>query len=139
MDGEESNKSKNQINKKMENKDLDIEYKEKRNRSLIFSNKIKKYCKENNILLNKEISGLTGEGVFQLCETVINILFNDIKNMEDDAKDFDVSLSFYKNIENDLNISSSGKSYHSDDYKKQINKINRKRKVYFCCFRCTIF
>ena len=139
MDGEEDNKSKNQDNKILDNEDLDKEYKEKRNRSLILSNKIKKYCKENNIVLNKEISGLTGEGVFQLCENVINILFNDIRSMEDEAKDFDVSLSFYKNIESDLNISSSGKSYHSDDYKKEINKINRKRKVFFCCFRCSIF
>ena len=136
---EESNKKENELDKMIENEDISIEYKEKRNKSLILSNKIKKFCNEKNIALHKEISGLTGEGVFQLLENVINLLFNDIKNMEYDAKKIDNSLSFYKNNETELNISFSGRSYHSKDYKKEIAKINKKRKVYFCCYRCSIF
>ena len=135
-ENEENNIIKNNVKDNDEN---NIGFTDKRNKSITFSNKIKKYCKEKKIVLHKEISGLTGEGVMQLCENIISLLFNDIKNMEENAKEFDVNLSFYKNIETELNLSSAGQSYHSDDYKKEINKINKKRNGFFWCFRCSIF
>ena len=103
-----------------------------------FDMKVIDYCKEKNIILENEISGMTGEGVMQLFEDVIKLLFNDIENMEEDVKEFDISLSFYKSIEKDLNISSSGQSYHSNEYRKEINKINKKNSC-CCCTRCSIF
>ena len=102
-----------------------------------FNEKVKSYCKRKNII-NREISGLNGDGVMELFEEVINLLYNDITNLEEDAKEFDVSYSFYKNIESELNLSNTGQSYHSNEYKKEINKINKKRSVYFCCYRCEI-
>ena len=97
--------------------------------------KIEKFCEEKK-LLHKEISGLTGEGVMELFEEIILILYKDINNMQEDGKGLDIT-SLSKNIENELNLSSR-QSYHSDDYKKEINKINKKRK-FLCCYRCNIF
>ena len=105
---------------------------------LNLENKIQKYCDEKKITLNKEISGLNGEGVMELFEETIKLLYVDIINMEEDGKEFDTSYSFYKNIETELNLSSTGQSYHSNEYKKEIYKINKKR-CCFCCPRCVIF
>ena len=116
----------------------DNEKEESKKNLLNLENKIQKYCDEKKITLNKEISGLNGEGVIELFEETVKLLFVDIINMEEDGREFDTSVSFYKNIETELNLSSPGKSYHSNEYKKEINKINKKR----CCFicpRCMIF
>jgi len=122
-----------------ENDENEKEEKEGSKKNLInFENKVKNYCKEKKILLNKEISGLNGEGVMELFEEAIKLLYNDITNLEEDAKEFDTSLSFSKNIEDELNLSSTGQSYHSNEYKKEIIKINKKR-ICFCCPRCVIF
>ena len=122
-----------------ENDENEKEEKEENKKNLInLENKVKIYCKEKKILLNKEISGLNGEGVMELFEEAIKLLYNDITNLEEDAKEFDTSLSFSKNIEDELNLSSTGQSYHSNEYKKEIIKINKKR-ICFCCPRCVIF
>ena len=122
-----------------ENDENEKEEKEGSKKNLInFENKVKNFCKEKKILLNKEISGLNGEGVMELFEEAIKLLYNDITNLEEDAKEFDTSLSFSKNIEDELNLSSTGQSYHSNEYKKEIIKINKKR-ICFCCPRCVIF
>ena len=123
-----------------ENEEIEeIKENEKNKENLINSNeKIENYCKEKNIILNKEISGLNGDGVMELFEEITILLYNDITNFEEDAKEFDVSLSFYKNIENELNLSNTGQSYYNDEYKKEINKINKKKRAYFCCYKCEI-
>ena len=122
-----------------ENDENEKEEKEGSKKNLInFENKVKNFCKEKKILLYKEISGLNGEGVMELFEEAIKLLYNDITNLEEDAKEFDTSLSFSKNIEDELNLSSTGQSYHSNEYKKEIIKINKKR-ICFCCPRCVIF
>ena len=122
-----------------ENDENEKEEKEENKKNLInLENKVKIYCKEKKILLNKEISGLNGEGVRELFEEAIKLLYNDITNLEEDAKEFDTSLFFSKNIEDELNLSSTGQSYHSNEYKKEIIKINKKR-ICFCCPRCVIF
>jgi len=116
----------------------DNEKEESKKNLLNLENKIQKYCDEKKITLNKEISGLNGEGVTELFEETVKLLFVDIINMEEDGREFDTSVSFYKNIETELNLSSTGQSYHSNEYKKEIYKINKKR----CCFicpRCMIF
>ena len=147
---EDDNSLKNGKNKTFEdkiNEDKGREHKEKENKEnednknifLSLNDKIKAYCKEKKIILNKEISGLNGEGVKELFEDVIKILYFDIKNMENDAKVFDVGLNYYKDVENEINLSTKENSYHSDEYKKEINRINKKRKVYLCCYRCSIF
>jgi len=122
-----------------ENDESDEIQKEENKKDLInLENKVKNYCKEKKILLNKEISGLNGEGVMELFDEAIKLLYNDITNMDEDVKEFDISESFYKNIEDELNLSSTGQSYHSNEYKKEIKKINKKR-ICFCCPRCEIF
>ena len=90
-------------------------------------------------MLYKEISGLNGEGVKELFEEAIKLLLFDIKNIHEDKKLFDIPLSAYKSIENEINLSAEEKSYHSDEYKKEINRINKKRRFCLCCYRCTIF
>lgn len=130
--------------KEVKNDDNNIEEKDKENyeneetkkKLLNLEKKIENYCKEKKIL-NKEISGISGEGIKELFEELIIILYNDIRNFEIENKEFDVSISFSKSIENELNLSSSGRSYHSEDYKKEITKINKKRNGY-CCIRCNI-
>ena len=72
----------------------------------------------------------------ELFEEVVLILYKDINNLQEDGKELNIT-SLSKNIENELNLSSR-QSYHSDDYKKEINKINKKRK-FVCCYRCNIF
>ncbi len=104
-----------------------------------FDIKVNDYYKEKKFFFKNEISGITGEGVIQLFENIIILLFNDIKNLEEDVKEFDISFSFYKNLEQELNISSAGQSYHSNEYKKEIKKINKRRRFSLCCFRCSIF
>ena len=122
-----------------ENEKEEKEEKEENKKNLLnLENKVKNYCKEKKIFLNKEISGLNGEGVMELFEEAIKLLYHDITNMEEDAKEFGSSLSFYKNIEDELNLSPTEQSYHSNEYEKEINKINKK-KTYFCCARCEIF
>ena len=116
----------------------DNEKEESKKNLLNLENKIQKYCDEKKITLNKEISGLNGEGVMELFEETIKLLYADVINMEEDGREFDTSVSFYKNIETELNLSSTGQSYHSNEYKKEINKINKKR-CCFCCPRCVIF
>ena len=102
---------------------------------LTLEQKIEKFCREKKIL-HKEISGLSGEGVMELFEEIVLILYKDINNLQEDGKELDIT-SLSKNIEKELNLSSR-QSYHSDDYKKEINKINKKRK-FLCCYRCNIF
>ena len=135
------------IHEEDENKENDENYekekeeqgeKEDKNNLINLENKVKNYCKEKNILLNKEISGLNGEGVNELFDEAIKLLYNDIINLEEDSKEFDSSLFFYKNIEDELNLNSPEQSYHSNEYKKKINKINKKS-LWFCCPRCEIF
>lgn len=87
----------------------------------------------------KEISGVRGEGVKELFEDTLKLLFFDVNNMENDNKMFDVSLSYYKSLENEINLSYQEKSYHNKEYKKEIKKINKKRRANFCCLNCTIF
>ena len=72
----------------------------------------------------------------ELFEEIVLILYKDINNLQEDGKELDIT-SLSKNIEKELNLSSR-QSYHSDDYKKEINKINKKRK-FLCCYRCNIF
>ena len=133
---EDENKENDENN---ENEKEEKEENEEGKRNLInFENKVQNYCKIKNILLKKEISGLNGEGVIELFEEAIKLLYNDITNLEEDAKEYDTSLSFYKNIEDELDLNSSGQSYHSNEYKKEIDKINKKR-ICFCCPRCEIF
>jgi GTPase SAR1 family protein len=128
------------IHEEDENKENDEnnEKEEKEENIINLENKVQNYCKIKNILLKKEISGLNGEGVIELFEEAIKLLYNDITNLEEDAKEYDTSLSFYKNIEDELNLNSSGQSYHSREYKKEIDKINKKRICFFCP-RCEIF
>ena len=133
------NENKEKENKESENKESENKENENNRKSLILSDKIKTYCKEKKIMLYKEISGLSGEGVKELFEDVIKLLLFDITNIKEDKKPFDVPLSAYKGIENEINLSSDEKSYHSDEYKKEINRINKKRRVHLCCYRCTIF
>ena len=122
----------------IEEKDKESTEEEENKRKILnFEKKIENYCKEKKIL-NKEISGISGEGIKELFEDIIIILYSDIQNFEIENKEFDVSLSFCKNLETELNLSSSGRSYHSKDYKKEVNKINKKRSG-FCCIRCIIF
>ena len=102
---------------------------------LTLEQKIEKFCRDKKIL-HREISGLSGEGVMELFEEVVLILYKDINNLQEDGKELDIT-SLSKNIEKELNLSSR-QSYHSDDYKKEINKINKKRK-FLCCYRCNIF
>lgn len=135
---EDENKKQEGNKKKQKDEIMDNQNNESRQSLLNLDEKINNYYKDKDIILKNEISGLTGEGVMQLLEESINILFNDIKSMEEDAKEFDVSLSFSRNIENELNFSSSGQSYHSNEYKKEVNKINKKRRVFLCCHRCSI-
>lgn len=124
-----------------ENKENDESEKgdESKKSLLIVDNKVQNYCKGKKIVHLNDISGLSGEGVMELFEKTINILYSEITNMEEGAKEFDVSMSFDKNIENELNLSSTGQSYHSNEYKKEIDKINKKRKICLCCYKCTIF
>ena len=91
------------IHEEDENKENDENYekekeeqgeKEDKNNLIILENKVKNYCKEKNILLNKEISGLNGEGVIELFDEAIKLLYNDIINLEEDSKEFDSSLFF---------------------------------------------
>ena len=135
---EDENKKQEGNKEKQKDEIMDNQNNESRQSLLNLDEKINNYYKDKDIILKNEISGLTGEGVMQLLEESINILFNDIKSMEEDAKEFDVSLSFSRNIENELNFSSSGQSYHSNEYKKEVNKINKKRRVFLCCHRCSI-
>ena len=122
----------------IEEKDKESTEEEENKRKILnFEKKIENYCKEKKIL-NKEISGISGEGIKELFEDIIIILYSDIQNFEIENKEFDVSLSFCKNLETELNLSSSGRSYHSKDYKKEVNKINKTRSG-FCCIRCIIF
>ena len=72
----------------------------------------------------------------ELFEEIILILYKDINNLQENGKELDI-ISLSKNIEKELNLSSR-QSYHSNDYKKEINKINKKR-CCFCCPRCVIF
>lgn len=124
-----------------ENKENDESEKgdESKKSLLMVDNKVQNYCKGKKIVYLNDISGLSGEGVMELFEKTINILYSEITNMEEGAKEFDVSMSFDKNIENELNLSSTGQSYHSNEYKKEIDKINKKRKICLCCYKCTIF
>ena len=126
---------------KEENNIIEDENKENENnkRNLSLSFKIKTYCKENKIMLNKEISGLSGEGVKELFEDAIKLLLFDIQIIKEDNKVFNGPLSEFKGIENDINLSSQIKSYYNEEYKKEIKRINKKRKVYLCCYRCAIF
>lgn len=135
---EDENKKQEGNKEKQKDEIMDNQNNESRQSLLNLDEKINNYYKDKDIILKNEISGLTGEGVMQLLEESINILFNDIKSMEEDAKEFDVSLSFSQNIEKELNFSSSGQSYHSNEYKKEVNKINKKRRVFLCCHRCSI-
>ena len=135
----ENKDNENKDNEKKDNENNENRENEKNKKYLNLSDKIKNYCKEKNIMLYKEISGLSGEGVKDLFEDAIKLLLFDISNIKEDKKPFDVSLSAYKGIEDEFNLSTDKKSYHSDEYKKEINRINKKRKVYLCCYRCTIF
>ena len=66
----------------------------------------------------KEISGVRGEGVKELFEDTLKLLFFDVNNMENDNKMFDVSLSYYKNLVLEINLSYQEKSYHNKEYKQ---------------------
>ena len=138
FNNKEIKNSENKDNKENKEDKEDKENKEgKEDEQLLnFGQKIEKFCKEKKIL-HKEISGLTGEGVMELLEEIVLILFKDIKTIQEDEKQLSNTASFSKNIENELNLSTR-QSYHSDDYMKEINKINKRRK-FLCCYSCNIF
>ena len=137
---DKENKENNENKEDKENKENNKNKEDKEDKEdeplLNLDQKIEKFCKEKKIM-HWEISGYSGEGVMELFEEIVYILFKDIKTIQEDEKQLNDTSSFSKNIENELNLSSR-QSYHSDDYKKEINKINKKRKI-LCCYRCNIF
>ena len=85
---EEIDNKKDDDNKEEKDKE-NSENEENKKKILNLEKKIEDYCKEKK-LLNKEISGITGEGINKLFEELIIISYNDIQNFEIGNKEFDV-------------------------------------------------
>lgn len=94
---------------------------------------VKDFMEENKgkICFEKDISGLTGEGINDLLNDLVNILFEEMKSIRTSKNDKDES----KLLDKELNFSSQSKSYFCNEYKEEVKKINRSNR---CCLNCLI-
>ena len=106
------------------------------NKNKISSEKINKYINEYKFDLNIEISSLNGENILKLFYKVSQILLNEFTDNPNISINENSTQSNYENkfLNNDAILSNMirKESYMDEDYKEEVNKINKKRNCYLC-------
>ena len=106
------------------------------NKNKISSEKINKYRNEYKFDLNIEISSLNGENILKLFYKVSQILLNEFTDNPNISINENSTQSNYENkfLNNDAILSNMirKESYMDEDYKEEVNKINKKRNCYLC-------
>lgn len=121
---------------KSENENNKKENISKNEEELINNNKeyVKKILGDEKFCLVKDISGLTGFGLNELFNDLINDLYINLENIESKIKDINLANDV-SNYETDLEVIGKN-SYYDKEYKEEIHRINKPKGA--CCF-CSIF
>ena len=102
----------------------------------ITSEKISSFVNEYKFDFNIEISSINGENILKLFKEITKILLDDFKEKEgislsDISNQSNYEEKFYNNDAILSNIKRK-KSYMDEDYKEEVNKINKKKTCYLC-------
>lgn len=102
----------------------------------ITSEKISSFVNEYKFDFNIEISSINGENILKLFKEITKILLDDFKEKEGISLSDISNQSIYeeKFYNNDAILSNMKrkKSYMDEDYKEEVNKINKKKTCYLC-------
>ncbi len=102
----------------------------------ITSEKISSFVNEYKFDFNIEISSINGENILKLFKEITKILLDDFKEKEGTSLSDISNQSIYeeKFYNNDAILSNikRKKSYMDEDYKEEVNKINKKKTCYLC-------
>ena len=102
----------------------------------ITSEKISSFVNEYKFDFNIEISSINGENILKLFKEITKILLDDFKEKEGTSLSDISNQSIYeeKFYNNDAILSNMKrkKSYMDEDYKEEVNKINKKKTCYLC-------
>ena len=102
----------------------------------ITSEKISSFVNEYKFDFNIEISSINGENILKLFKEITKILLDDFKEKEGISLSDISNQSIYeeKFYNNDAILSNikRKKSYMDEDYKEEVNKINKKKTCYLC-------
>ena len=106
------------------------------NKNKISLDEINKYVNEYKFDLNMEISSLNGDNILKLFYKISKILLNQFIENPDLSIVENSTQSNYENkfLNNDATLPNISKkeSYMDDDYKEEVNKINKKKNCYLC-------
>ena len=106
------------------------------NKNKISIDEINKYVNEYKFDLNMEISSLNGDNILKLFYKICKILLNQFIENPDLSIVENSTQSNYENkfLNNDATLPNISKkeSYMDDDYKEEVNKINKKKNCYLC-------
>ena len=106
-----------------------------KNRKITFE-KISSFVNEYKFDFNIEISSINGENILKLFKEITKILLDDFKEKEGISLSDISNQSIYeeKFYNNDAILSNMKrkKSYMDEDYKEEVNKINKKKTCYLC-------
>ena len=102
----------------------------------ITSEKISSFVNEYKFDFNIEISSINGENILKLFKEITKILLDDFKEKEgislsDISNQSNYEEKFYNN-DAILSNMKRKKSYMDEDYKEEVNKINKKKTCYLC-------
>jgi 50S ribosomal subunit-associated GTPase HflX len=106
-----------------------------KNRKITFE-KISSFVNEYKFDFNIEISSINGENILKLFKEITKILLDDFKEKEgislsDISNQSNYEEKFYNNDAILFNMKRK-KSYMDEDYKEEVNKINKKKTCYLC-------
>ena len=106
-----------------------------KNRKITFE-KISSFVNEYKFDFNIEISSINGENILKLFKEITKILLDDFKEKEgislsDISNQSIYEEKFYNNDAILFNMKRK-KSYMDEDYKEEVNKINKKKTCYLC-------
>ena len=106
-----------------------------KNRKITFE-KISSFVNEYKFDFNIEISSINGENILKLFKEITKILLDDFKEKEgislsDISNQSNYEEKFYNN-DAILSNMKRKKSYMDEDYKEEVNKINKKKTCYLC-------
>ena len=99
-------------------------------------NYLQEIMKKEKFALSKEVSGLNGDGLEELLNETVILLYKMVKEMQSSAYNTCQIEGESTIIENKLQIDNKQKSYHDLEYKKEVKKINDSKT---CCFFCEIY
>jgi GTPase SAR1 family protein len=106
------------------------------NKNRISLDEINKFINEYKFDLNIEISSLNGDNILKLFYKISKILLYEFIDNPDCSIIENSTQSNYENkfLNNDATLSNipSKESYMDDDYKEEVNKINKKKNCYLC-------